>query len=229
TRSEAAPDGALSAYLIDPDGTHAPVLLHTEPGAASLRVCDIAADNRFVLLRRGPRGRREALLLDRATGRIPFRLHVADGDPWIGRLSPDSRTLWLRSDADREFAALLRVRLAEDGTAEDVSVAAERDGSQLDLLSLPDHGRWALLAWNAHGASDLESVGLDGTGAAVGPHHRSELPHEVVTRIAPVARGGLFAALSGSRRRPGIWQVDGLFGPVRTGWTAPDGEAAPPG
>ncbi|MFJ7167252.1 S9 family peptidase [Streptomyces globosus] len=225
----AAPDGALSAYLIDPDGTHAPVLLHTEPGAASLRVCDIAADNRFVLLRRGPRGRREALLLDRATGRIPFRLHVADGDPWIGRLSPDSRTLWLRSDADREFAALLRVRLAEDGTAEDVSVAAERDGSQLDLLSLPDHGRWALLAWNAHGASDLESVGLDGTGAAVGPHHRSELPHEVVTRIAPVARGGLFAALSGSRRRPGIWQVDGLFGPVRTGWTAPDGEAAPPG
>ncbi|MFI5829162.1 S9 family peptidase [Streptomyces sp. NPDC051578] len=223
--------GGLAAYLLDPDGTRAPVLLFSEAGAASLRVCDIGAEGRFVLLRRGPRGRREALLLDAVSGRTTFRLPVADGDPWIGRLSADSRSLWLRSDADREFAALLRARLDEDGTLQDLSVAAERHETALDLLSLPDHGGWALLAWNVHGASELESVGLPATGSdgGLGPHHRSALPHEVVTRMAPVGRGGLFAALSGSRRRPGIWDLTGDFAPVRTGWSARDEDAAPPG
>ncbi|MFJ6793136.1 S9 family peptidase [Streptomyces sp. NPDC091268] len=261
------PGGGLAAYLLDPDGTQAPVLLFDEAGAASLRVCDIGAEGRFVLLRRGPRGRREALLLDRFSGRVTFRLRVADGDPWIGRLSPDSRTLWLRSDADREFAALYGAGLDEDGAPQDLSVIAERAGAPLDLLSLPDHGRWALLAWNTHGASELETLGLPGAdkgagadgddagdggygadeayagagaygGDAVGardrddgtgPSHRPQLPHEVVTRMAPVGRGGLFAALSGSRRRPGIWEVSGRFAPVRTGWTAGDEDAAPPG
>ncbi|MGW7453955.1 S9 family peptidase [Streptomyces sp. NPDC054787] len=229
----AGPDagGGLAAYLLDPDGTQAPALLYGEAGAASLRVCDIGTEGRFVLLRRGPRGRREALLLDRTSGHVTFRLPVADGDPWIGRLSHDSRALWLRSDADREFAALLRVRLDEDAAPQDLSVAAERQETALDLLSLPDHGRWALLAWNVHGASELESVGLPGADAddAVGPAHRSSLPHEVVTRMAPLGRGGLFAALSGSRRRPGIWELTGGLPPVRTGGTARDEDAAPPG
>ncbi|MFI9063690.1 S9 family peptidase [Streptomyces sp. NPDC053429] len=227
----AATSGGLAAYLLDPDGTRAPALLFSEAGAASLRVCDIGAEGRFVLLRRGPRGRREALLLDAVSGRTTFRLPVADGDPWIGRLSADSRSLWLRSDADREFAALLRARLDEDGALQDLSVAAERHETALDLLSLPDHGGWALLAWNVHGASELESVGLPATGSddGLGPHHRSALPHEVVTRMAPVGRGGLFAALSGSRRRPGIWDLTGDFAPVRTGWSARDEDAAPPG
>ncbi|MBT2478907.1 S9 family peptidase [Streptomyces sp. ISL-94] len=225
------PDGGLAAYLLDPDGIRAPVLLFSEAGAASLRVCDVGAGGRFALLRRGPRGRREAVLLDTSSGHATARLPVADGDPWIGRLSPDSRVLWLRSDADREFAALLRARLDQDGALQELSVAAEREESALDLLSLPDHGRWALLAWNMQGASELESVGLPAahSNEPVGPHHRSALPHEVVTRMAPVGRGGLFAALSGSRRRPGIWDLTGDFGPVRTGWTASDEDAAPPG
>lgn len=232
--AEATSDGAetgLAAYLLDPDGVRAPVLLYGESGAASLRVCDIDADGRFALLRRGPRGRREALVVDTVTGGVTFRLRVADGDPWIGRFSPDARVLWLRSDADREFAALLRAELDERRNLAELTVAAEREGTGLDLLSLPDHGRWALLAWNVHGASELESVGLPGPdpGEAVGPHHRSALPHEVVTRMAPVGRGGLFAALSGSRRRPGIWEVTGGFAPVRTAWSASDEEAVPPG
>ncbi|WP_330261948.1 prolyl oligopeptidase family serine peptidase [Streptomyces sp. NBC_00539] len=229
--ADGAASGGLAAYLLDPDGTRAPVLLFSEAGAASLRVCDVGAEGRFVLLRRGPRGRREALLLDAASGRTTFRLPVADGDPWIGRLSADSRTLWLRSDADREFAALLRARLDGAGALQDLSVAAERHETALDLLSLPEHGGWALLAWNVHGASELETVGLPTADPddGLGPHHRSVLPHEVVTRMAPVGRGGLFAALSGSRRRPGIWDLTSDFAPVRTGWSARDEDAAPPG
>ncbi|MEU9233945.1 prolyl oligopeptidase family serine peptidase [Streptomyces subrutilus] len=225
-----APGGGLAAYLVDPDGAAAPALLVNEEGAASLRVCDMSADGRFALVRRGPRGRREALVLDTATARTTFALHVADGDPWIGRFSADARTLWLRSDAEREFAALVRVRLDEDGMSQGLSVAAEREGSALDLLSLPDHARWALLAWNAHGASELESVGLPGPADGdVGPRHQPVLPHEVVTRIAPVERGGLFAALSGSRRRPGVWELDEALVPARAAWSARDEDAVPPG
>ncbi|EFL19733.1 predicted protein [Streptomyces sp. C] len=223
--------GGLAAFLIDPDGVNAPVLLHDEEGAASLRVCDTSPDGRLALIRRGPRGRRQALVLDTASGRTTFALHVADGDPWIGRFSPDARTVWLRSDTDREFAALVRVRLDEDGAGRAVSVAAERPGSALDLLSVPDHGRWAFLAWNAHGATDLEGVDLPhgDTDGGIGPRHRPVLPHEVVTRLACPERGGPFAALSGSRRRPGIWELDQGLAPARTGWTARDEDAAPPG
>ncbi|MET9699920.1 prolyl oligopeptidase family serine peptidase [Streptomyces sp. NPDC006529] len=226
-----AQGGGLAAYVVDPDAASAPVLLFSEEGAASLRVCDMSADGRFALVRRGPRGRREALVLDTAAGRTTFALHVADGDPWIGRFSADARTLWLRSDAEREFAALLRVRLDEEGRSLGLSVAAERKGCALDLLSVPDHGRWAVLAWNLHGATELEAVGLtvNGTDGDVGPRHHPVLPHEVVTRIAPVERGGLFAALSGSRRKPGIWELDEALVPARTGWSARDEDAVPPG
>ncbi|WP_411102838.1 S9 family peptidase [Streptomyces sp. cmx-4-9] len=226
-----ARSGGLAAYLVDPDGANAPVLLYREAGAASLRVCDMSAGGRLALLRRGPRGRREALVLDTVTGGTAFALHVADGDPWIGRFSADARTLWLRSDTDREFAALLRVQLDEAGAGRGTAVAAERQESALDLLSVPDHGRWAVLAWNVHGASALESVALPASPAdgGVGPYHRPALPHEVVTRITPLEKGGLFAALSGSRRRPGIWSLDGALVPVRAGWSARDEEAVPPG
>ncbi|XKJ40448.1 prolyl oligopeptidase family serine peptidase [Streptomyces sp. 147326] len=226
-----ARSGGLAVYLVDPDGATGPVLLFGEEGAASLRVCDMSADGRFALVRRGPRGRREALVLDTAAGRTTFALHVADGDPWIGRFSADARTLWLRSDAEREFAALLRVRLDAEGRSRGLSVAAEREKSALDLLSVPDHGRWAVLAWNAHGATELESVGLHlrHTDGDIGPRHHPVLPHEVVTRIAPLERGGLFAALSGSRRRPGIWELDEALVAARTGWSARDEDAVPPG
>ncbi|MFF3214203.1 S9 family peptidase [Streptomyces sp. NPDC002886] len=231
--ASAAPraDGGLAAYLVDPDGVASPVLIFREKGAASLRVCDLSADGRFTLLRRGPRGRRQALVLDTASGRVVSSVPVADGDPWIGRFSADARTLWLRSDAEREFAALLRVRLDDDGAFCGSLVAAEREGSALDLLSVPHHGRWAGLAWNAQGATELERVhlGRPHPAGAPGPPYRPVLPHEVVTRLAPLESGGLFAALSGSRRRPGIWEVDEASGPARTGWSARDEDAVPPG
>ncbi|MFI1453924.1 prolyl oligopeptidase family serine peptidase [Streptomyces roseus] len=235
TGTEGLSSGGLAAYLMDPDGVNAPVLLFAEEGAASLRVCDVGAGGRLALVRRGPRGLREALVLDTLTGSTVWSEHVADGDPWIGRFSADARILWLRSDADREFAALLRVRLDDDGTAAEVTVAAEREGSGLELLSIPDHGRWAALAWNVQGAVELETVGLTGADTAqapyrgVGPVHQRDLPHEVVTRIAPVGAGGLFAALSGSRRRPGIWSLTDGPAPTRTPWSARDEDAVPPG
>jgi hypothetical protein len=162
------PSGAasdvLSAYWIDPDGGRAPRLLASERGAAALRVCDSTADGRLVLLRRGPRGRREAVVVRPGETEACWRTPVADGDPWIGRFSPGGDTLWLRTDAGREFAALAVARLAADGSCLRYGVAAERAGADLELLGVSDDGRQAVLAWNVSGRTVLETAALDEPG-----------------------------------------------------------------
>ncbi|MFJ3496917.1 S9 family peptidase [Streptomyces sp. NPDC086091] len=229
-----ADGGTLSAYLLDPDGLASPALLATETHAATLRVCDLSRDGRLVLLRRGPRGRREAVVRRTADGTEACVVPVADGDPWIGRFAPDARTLWLRSDAGREHAALLAAALAPDGTLTGVSVAAERPGSALDLLTLAHDARTAALVWNEQGASALELADLHPadparyaprpatvlTAPADDVRRAVDLPHEVVTRVAPAGPGRLLLALSGSRRRPGVWWLHQGVSLLRTPWTA---------
>ncbi|WP_228973067.1 prolyl oligopeptidase family serine peptidase [Streptomyces sp. DH12] len=146
----------LAAYLVDPDGVGAPVLVAVERTAATLRICDVSRDGRLAVLRRGPRNRREAVVVRLSDLGTAAAVPVADGDPWIGAFSPDGRRLWLRSDADREFAALLAADLAPDGSITRLSVAAERDGVDLELLAVAPEGRGAFLAWNDGGLSELE-------------------------------------------------------------------------
>ncbi|PRH77974.1 S9 family peptidase [Streptomyces solincola] len=222
----------LAAHLVDPDGVRSPVLLAAERGAATLRVCDVSRDGRLALVRRGPRGRREAVVVRTADRSAAAELRVADGDPWIGRFAPDGRTVWLRSDHGREFAALLALRLDAAGAATGLSVAAQRAECDLELLAFTGDGRSAALAWNVRGASELRLVDLAGSvpaadggdaGRAVG------LEHEVVTRIAPAGAAGAVLALAGSQRRPGVWWLPGGGAPVRTGWSSRDEDAVPPG
>ncbi|POX61614.1 S9 family peptidase [Streptomyces sp. Ru62] len=253
TAPAARPDGGLSVYLIDPDGLASPVLLTTETHAASLRACDLSPDGGLALLRRGPRGRREAVVLRTADSVTTLVVPVADGDPWIGRFSPDARTLWLRSNGDREYAALLAVALDADGRPHTVSVAAERAGSDLELFALAHDGRTAALAWNVRGASELELVetfprgrALGSTGQTPGPTGRVPdpteqtpddtgparplpLPHEVVTRVTAAGAGRLLLALSGSQRRPGLWWAHEGVSLLRTPWSSQDEDAVPPG
>ncbi|MFE7378960.1 S9 family peptidase [Streptomyces zhihengii] len=220
-----APAGRLSAYLIDPDRTRSPVLLAAEPEAATLRVCDLTPDGRLALLRGGPRGRRRAVVWDTAGRRATCTLAVADGDPWIGRFSADGRTVWLRSDHDREFAALMALALDEHGEPAGLSVTAAREDSDMDLLAFPEDGHRAAVSWNTAGACELETLALNGDG----PARPISLEHEVVTRVAPAGPSGMLLALSGSQRRPGIWLVPHAAPPARTPWSSRDADAVPPG
>ncbi|MBD0711202.1 MULTISPECIES: alpha/beta fold hydrolase [unclassified Streptomyces] len=235
----------LSAYLVDPAAVSAPVFLAEETEAATLRVCDISQDGGLALLRRGPRGRREAVVV-RPADPTPLRvLGVADGDPWIGRFSPDARTVWLRSDHQREFAALLALDLDGPGDpARDVRVLAQRADCDLELLAFVEHGRRAALAWNVLGTSALETLpltdgetapyeGAEDTGEAeesgTAVPRAVELEHEVVTRVAPAGPDGMLVALSGSQRRPGVWHLPGAALPAPAPWTARDADTVPPG
>ncbi|MHA6758615.1 S9 family peptidase [Streptacidiphilus sp. PAMC 29251] len=227
--ADAAGDhGLLAASLVDPEGLRPPLRLATETGAATLRICDLTADGRLALLRRGPRGRREAVVLRLADRVETCVLPVADGDPWIGCFAPDGRTLWLRSDADREFAALLAVGLAADGTPEGSAVAAEQDGADLELLAPDRDGTRAALVWNHDGSSALQLATLQlATLRTDVP-----LPHEVVTRADADAVGGFLLSLSGSTRLPGVWSLPpgpADADPRRTRWSSRRADAAGPG
>ncbi|MFI8231205.1 S9 family peptidase [Streptomyces sp. NPDC085900] len=225
-----AGDG-LSAYLLDPDGLASAALLATEADAATLRVCDLSFDGTLALLRRGPRGRREAVVRRTADSATTCTMPVADGDPWIGRFSHDGRTLWLRTDADREFAALYALELDADGTPRAATPAAQRPGSGLELLSMAQDGRTAVLVWNVQGASELELLETTAARSAAdttGPARPVPLPHEVVTRAVPAGAGRLLLALSGSRRRPGVWWAHEGVSLLRTPWSSRDEDAVPP-
>ncbi|WP_428986205.1 S9 family peptidase [Streptomyces pyxinae] len=209
----------LAAFLVDPDGGTAPVLVATETGAATLRVCDLTPDGRLALVRRGPRARREAVVVRTAGLESHPVLRVADGDPWIGRFAPDGRRLWLRSDEGREFAALLALELDGDGRpAGRPELVAGRPAADLELLAFLADGRTAALTWNVRGASELELLDPAGAGRPV------ELPHEVVTRIARGGPAGAVLGLSGSRRRPGVWWLPEAGGPARTPWSSRDAD-----
>ncbi|MEV6840229.1 prolyl oligopeptidase family serine peptidase [Streptomyces sp. NPDC051133] len=233
-RQTAPPAGfgdGLSAYLIDPDGVTAPVLLAAEKDAATLRVCDLSRDGGLALLRRGPRGRREAFVLRTRDHVTTCVMPVADGDPWIGGFSPRADTLRLRSNAHREFAVLLVADLDPEGRPRGWSVGASREDSELELLRCAHDGSATVLAWNVRGMSELEVLDTDPSGTATapaGPPRSVSLPHEVVTRIAD-AGPRLLLALSGSRRRPGIWWLPEGVTPVRTPWSSRDEDAVPPG
>ncbi|GAA4136375.1 alpha/beta fold hydrolase [Streptomyces tunisiensis] len=230
----------LSAYLVDPEGTAAPVLLFSERGAANQRVCDLSRDGRLALVYRGPRGRREALVVRTVDSAVTCAFPVADGDPWVGGFAPSAGTLWLRSDAGREYAALLAAHLDTRGGLHSTRVVAERDDCGLELLALGRDGRRAVLSWNRLGASELELRALKAAppyGAAprsvtppsAGDARRVDLPHEVVTRIAPTAGPDApVVALSGSGRHPGVWWLP-HGAPLRTPWSSRDEDAFPPG
>ncbi|WP_344052915.1 S9 family peptidase [Streptomyces thermoalcalitolerans] len=216
----------LSAYLVAPDGSAAPVLLASERDAASLRVCDVSRDGRLVLLRRGPRGRREALVVRTRDLRVTCEVPVADGDPWIGAFTPDARTLWLRSDHAREHAALYAVALDRQGRRLSLTVAAGRDDSGLELLALDRDGRSAVLSWNVRGVSELEVAAPTAPGNA-GPPRAVPLPHEVVTKVAVTPDPDApVVALSGSLRRPGVWWLPQGTA-LRTAWSSRDEDVAP--
>ncbi|WP_030317708.1 S9 family peptidase [Streptomyces flavochromogenes] len=219
----------LTAYLVDPAGTTAPRLLADETGAATLRVCDISQDGRLALLRRGPRARREAVVVRTADQAPTCALPVADGDPWIGRFSSDARTVWLRSNHDREFAALLALRLDGADERKDLGVVVARDGCDLELLTFVEGDRRAALAWNDGGTSVLETLPLTAEGSAPPALREVPLAHEVVTRVTAAGPHGMVVALSGSRRRPGVWAVPTSAPPARTPWSASDAASVPRG
>lgn len=211
---------------------------HLASGPAA-RVCTFSHDGRYTVVRLGSRGSRRLLLVDTRTG-SSVELLGADATVADARFAPDSRTIYLHTDADREFAALLALLRVAAGYPEAAEVLAAREGAELERFALEPTGGAILAVWNVEGHSELELIDLTGGENRVLPAP----PAEVVTGCAFAQDGGsLVLAVESSAEPPHVlrypippaepvrlppslaapWPPDVLARPELHRWQARDG------
>jgi len=166
---------------------------------------DVSEDGRRLLLRRGPRGARELVLLDLGSGALrPVLPDHAPGSMETGCLSPDGAVVYARTDVGRELYALFVV--AEDGG---VRVLDHPDG-ELEDVALSADGSRASLLWNVRGGlSELSLLDVaTGVEQPYGP-----LPRPVVSHVGLSGDGRrLVLTAEGPADPRGIWTSDAETG-----------------
>jgi dipeptidyl aminopeptidase/acylaminoacyl peptidase len=171
----------LTAYAVDVcSGRRHPLV----SGSVAV-VCTFSHDGRYAVVRVGRRGARRLLLIDTRIGSY-VELLGADATVADARFAPDSRTIYLHTDAGREFAALLALPRVAAGYPEAAELIAARGGVELDRFALEPTGRAILAVWNVEGRSELELIDLAGDEGQVLPPP----PAEVVTGCAFAQDGG---------------------------------------
>lgn len=165
-------------------------------------VLDLDRHNRVALVRRGPRGARSVWAIDLVSGKEQELLAAADvGSTDLGRLCPDVRVAYVRSNAGRDMYALFAVPLAAGTPSE---VLAQRADAELEQLALTADGRTLLLLWNAAGRSECELMDrVQGTRASL------PLP-EPVADDCSFSRDGRWLAmtLEGPTQPRAVWLFD---------------------
>ena len=197
-----------------------------------LSVTAVAADERTVLARRGPRGHRHVVLVDVATGvqRRLIPLGVPGGaSSEDGRFAPDGRSVYLRAGlparpgvprSDR--AGLVRVPLGADRVPGTPEVLVSRPDADLDAYAVRTDGT-VLCVWNVEGSTELELRDLaDGSLVRALP-----LPQPVMPGWSLAADGrSLLAELTGPRCPRSLWLVpldgDGAATPLPSTPRHPD-------
>ncbi|MFN2479034.1 MAG: prolyl oligopeptidase family serine peptidase [Pseudonocardiaceae bacterium] len=163
-------------------------------------VCTFSHDGRYAVLRVGARGARRLLLVDTRSG-SSAELLDADATVADARFAPDSRMIYLHTDANRQFAALFALPRVAAGHPAAAELIAARDRVELERFALDPTGRMALTIWNVEGHSELELVDVGGK-----KHRRlPRPPAEVVTGCAFTSDGGsLVLAVESSTEPPHV-------------------------
>lgn len=138
------------------------------------RVCAFSHDGRYAVVRLGARGARRLLLVDTRSG-TRAELLGADATIADARFAPDSRLIYLHTDADRDFAALLALPRVAAGHPAAATLVAGRHRVELERFALDPTGRTVLAVWNVEGRSELELVDLDGNGRRALPRPAAEV------------------------------------------------------
>jgi dipeptidyl aminopeptidase/acylaminoacyl peptidase len=184
-----------------------------------LSVTAVAADERTLLARRGPRGHRHVVLVDVATGvqRRVLPLGAPGGAASEdGRFAPDGSAVYLRAalpgvpGADR--TGLVRVPLSADRVPGPGEVLVARPDADLDAYAVRADGT-VLCVWTADGVTEVELRELDG-GRLV---RAVPLPLPVMPGWSLAAGGQhLLAELTGPLAPRSLWWVplDGATPPT---------------
>jgi dipeptidyl aminopeptidase/acylaminoacyl peptidase len=123
-------------------------------------VLDVDRAQKLALVRRGPRGVRSVWAIDLEHRKErELRVHEQLGSTDLGRLSPDGRTAYVRSNAGRDAFALYAFDLVA-GTLIGTGPIAARADAELEDLILTADGSAAVLIWNRAGRSECEMIDL---------------------------------------------------------------------
>lgn len=234
-------DGVSEARLIDPH-TQDTVVLDRRSGGHLIDSWGGSA-----LLRVGPRGYRELLLLQENGSAFPFLpadpgsttdagILIDDhhfggrGDPYQvsglfgGRAFGKVRAL-IRSDNGCEFARLLEVSISDEGVS--YWELAARADCDLDEFTVSDDHSTVALLWNRKGVSELQILNF--ADGSLNPP--IELPGLVASELSISANGSLLAVtVQGPGMPPAVELVDpstGVWGPVEPARTEIDARHAP--
>jgi dipeptidyl aminopeptidase/acylaminoacyl peptidase len=212
--------GRSAAYLVEPATGQRKLLA----SADILSALDVSADHRHALLRRGPRSARWLEVVEVATGdRWRLLTRDAGASTDIGHFSIDGSTVFARTDAGRDLAALAALPTDDpDGVPE---LIAAREGAELEHFTVSSDRTTACLLWNLTGGrSDVTLLDLR-TGTE---RQLPALPGDVISWCALSADGGRLAFTGESPTHPrNIWMIDaGADAPVPVTYSPP--EVLPP-
>ena len=202
---------AIDAYLLDPL-TREVSARSASSGASSY--ADVSCDGRFALLARASRpGGDDLLLVDLASG-AELLLTPLESPAAVraAAFSPDSRTVWLSTDAGRDLLAFARIRFAPNGAPGPVEVVAARDDAELSAFAVDGAGLTAALVWNVAGRSELAFVDLATLRSRPGP----VLPADIATDAVFSPDGARLAlVLGGPAAPPDVWLLERARGTFR--------------
>jgi len=229
-------EGVSDARLVNPH-TQAALILDRRVGGHLVDSWRGDAGDGSSLLRVGPRGNRELLLLrdDTKTPLLPAdpgsstevgiilddHYQRGPGNPYrssgvFGARAHGDRIL-VRSDYGCEFARLLEVVSSPDGTS--YRVLAERVDCELDEFIVSDDTSSVALLWNVKGYSELQILHLE-DGSLDPP---IDLPGLVASELSLSADGSMLAVtVEGPGMPPSVELVDprtGEWGPVEAART----------
>jgi dipeptidyl aminopeptidase/acylaminoacyl peptidase len=165
TVHEDGPGEVDQCLLVDPETGDGEELAT----GALLQVLDLSEDERFVLLREGPRGAQRCRLLDRSAGHSEFLLPFPTiGATELGILRPGdpadgvAMIAYLVTDAGLPRRGLVAVPVGSDGRRGHVGVVAARPDAELELVDADRNGQTMLLVWNVGGDSEVELLERSG-------------------------------------------------------------------
>jgi dipeptidyl aminopeptidase/acylaminoacyl peptidase len=168
---------------------------------------DLSRDGRYaVLWRMKSRSSNDLLLRDLTSGtEHVLTPHEGPGNNGGGLLSPDGKTVWLRSDNERDRIGFGRVRIANDGTPSSIEFVAAREDADVEEIALSRDGRTAALVWNVSGRDELELVDL----ASLKRTPVGDLPAELAGGLTFSSDGRLLAmVVTGAAAPHDIWVLD---------------------
>jgi len=170
-----------------------------------LHVLDVDRQLKRALVRRGPRGARSVWLVDLETG-VEAQLVPRGGlgSTDLGKLSPDGRLAYLRSNAGGEMYGLFEVDLKDHQSPQATRLVAERAEAEIENIMLTASGSQAYILWNFAGRSEAQLLDLTS-----GDTRDIELPL-TVAHDASFSRDGRFLAvtLEGPTEPRGLWEYE---------------------